>query len=169
MTPPARPTRTYHPATRFHDDYRVGDTFWTPARTITEADIVIFAMVSGDWNPPHTDRVFAAENFPLGQRLAHGMLTASVVSGLLTGRLGYMEGAGLAFAGMQWNFTQPVYIGDTIRAEVEVTAHRPSSSKPDRGFMEWAITVFNQDSAVVARGTWQLVVARRPRMEGDPS
>lgn len=154
--------RTYHPATRFHDDYQPGDTFWTPARTITETDVVIFAMVSGDWNPPHTDQAFAEKHFPGGRRIAHGMLTSSIVSGLLTGRLGYMEGAGLAFAGMQWDFVLPVFIGDTVRAEVEVTKHKQSVSKPDRGFMEWAITVFDQEDEIVARGTWQLIVSRRP-------
>ncbi len=154
--------RTYHPATRFHQDYALGEKFWTPGRTVTEADIVIYAMVSGDWSPPHTDRDFAENVSPWGRRIAHGMLTTTVVAGLLSGRLGYMDGTGIAFAGLQFNLTAPVYIGDTIHAEVEITQHKPSSTKPDRGFMEWAITVLNQDAVVVATGAWQLIVARRP-------
>jgi acyl dehydratase len=90
------------------------------------------------------------------------MLTTTVVAGLLSGRLGYMDGTGIAFAGLHFELTAPVYLGDTIHCEVEITAHKPSSSKPDRGFMEWTITVLNQGDEVVARGTWELIVARRP-------
>jgi len=154
-------SRTYHPATRFHQDYQLGEKFWTPGRTVTEADVVIYAMVSGDWSPPHTDRDFAENVSPWGRRIAHGMLTTTIVAGLLSGRLGYMDGTGIAFAGLQFNLTKPVYLGDTIRAEVEITQHKPSSSRPERGFMEWSITVLNQDDEVVATGAWQLIVARR--------
>ncbi len=84
------------------------------ARTITEADIVMFASLSGDWNPIHTDAEFAKKTI-FGQRIAHGLLTLSVVAGLLV-RLGLTERTIVAFYGIdKLRFTKPVFIGDTIK------------------------------------------------------
>ncbi len=98
----------------------------TAGRTITEADIVMFASLTGDWNPIHVDAEYA-KNTIFGQRVAHGLLTLSVMSGLLM-RLGFLEETVVAFYGIdRLRFTNPVFIGDTIRARAKVV------EKQDRG------------------------------------
>lgn len=105
------------------DDYTVGEKMISPARTVTEADIVNFAALTGDWHPLHTDVEYAART-PFKGRIAHGMLTLSI--GLaLPFRLGsyssYLPKSFIAFYGMEEvRFTAPTRIGDTIRCEVEV-------------------------------------------------
>ena len=105
------------------DDYTVGDTFISPARTITEADIVNFAGITGDWHPMHTDVEYAAKT-PFRERIAHGMLTLSI--GMVLPRLcphsSFLPKSFIAFYGMDnVRFTAPTKIGDTIHCEVEVT------------------------------------------------
>ena len=70
----------------YFEDFQVGQRFTTPARTVTEADVVNFAGVSGDYNPIHTDAEFA-KNTPFGQRIAHGLYTASLISATIVSTL----------------------------------------------------------------------------------
>jgi len=106
------------------DDYAVGEKFISPARTITETDIVIFAGLTGDWHHLHTDVQYAAKT-PFKERIAHGMLTLSLGMALPF-RLGpyssFLPRSFIAFYGMDSvRFTGPTKIGDTIHCEVEVT------------------------------------------------
>jgi len=89
----------------------------TYAKTITDADIVLFAGVSGDSNPVHVDDDYARETMFKG-RIAHGMLTASFISAVLGTRL---PGPGCIYLSQNLRFKAPVRIGDTVRAVVEVT------------------------------------------------
>jgi 3-hydroxybutyryl-CoA dehydratase len=105
------------------DDYAVGEKMISPARTVTEADIVNFAGLTGDWHPLHTDVEYAART-PFKSRIAHGMLTLSIGMALPF-RLGpyssYLPKSFIAFYGMEEvRFTAPTRIGDTIYCEVEV-------------------------------------------------
>ncbi|MEM6899475.1 MAG: MaoC family dehydratase [Pseudomonadota bacterium] len=111
-----------HPDTKYYEDLEVGQAHET-VHTITEADIVKFAEVSGDFNPLHMDEEFAAKT-QFGQRIAHGALTASYISGILGNNL---PGPGAIFTGLSMRFRRPVFIGDevTVRAEV--------AEKNDRG------------------------------------
>lgn len=86
------------------------------AKTITEADIVLFAGVSGDNNAVHTNEEFAATT-PFGGRIAHGFLTASVISAAVANRL---PGPGTVYLGQQLRFLAPVRPGDTVKATVTV-------------------------------------------------
>jgi acyl dehydratase len=126
------------------DDYAVGERFTTPARTITEADVVAFAALTGDWHPLHTDVEYAARS-PFQSRIAHGMLVLSVGTALAF-RLGphvFLPRSFIAFYGMeQVRFTAPVRIGDTIHLEAEVIAVEPKDAK--RGVLTWRGTVVNQ-------------------------
>jgi 3-hydroxybutyryl-CoA dehydratase len=99
------------------EDLQVGMTA-TFSKTITEADIVLFAGVSGDNNAVHTNEEFAATT-PFGGRIAHGMLTASVVSAAIANRL---PGPGTVYLGQQLKFKAPVRPGDTVHAKVVVKA-----------------------------------------------
>lgn len=97
------------------EDLHVGMTA-TFSKTITEADIVLFAGVSGDNNAVHTNEEFAAQT-PFGGRIAHGMLTASVISAAVANRL---PGPGTVYLGQQLKFKAPVRPGDTVHAQVTV-------------------------------------------------
>lgn len=88
----------------------------TFSKTITDADIVLFAGVSGDSNAVHTDDEFAATT-AFGGRIAHGFLTASVISAAIANRL---PGPGTVYLGQQLAFRAPVRPGDTVRATVTV-------------------------------------------------
>ena len=103
----------------YFEDVEVGFRFETPSRTVTEADLVAFAGVSGDFNPLHTDRVFAATSI-YGERIAHGALVLSLVTGLRQ-RVGLFDGTLMGLLEIRsWRFVAPVLIGDTIRVASEV-------------------------------------------------
>lgn len=141
------------------EDVEVGFRFETPSRTVTEADLVAFSGVSGDFNPLHTDRVFAAESI-YGERIAHGALVLSLTTGLRQ-RVGLFDGTLMGLLEIRsWRFSAPVRIGDTIRVVCEVTDLR-ETSKPDRGIMVQRIDVLNQDDTVVAGGEFVMMLRRR--------
>ncbi len=99
------------------DEIQPGMTAET-AKTITEADILLYAAVSTDTNPVHLNAEVAAAS-PFGQRIAHGMLSAGLISAVLGTRL---PGPGTIYLGQTLRFRAPVKIGDTVTARVEVTA-----------------------------------------------
>ncbi|MEU6561626.1 MaoC/PaaZ C-terminal domain-containing protein [Nocardia nova] len=134
----------------FFDDLETGMRFDTPRRTVTEADVVNFCGVSGDFHALHTD-ADAMRDSPFGQRIAHGALVLSMVTGL-RGRLPMFDDSLLAFAEIRrWRFLAPVFIGDTIRVSNEIIELRPTS-KPDRGVMVQRVDVLNQHDAIVQDG-----------------
>ena len=103
----------------YYEEYEIGQKMVTRGRTITEADIVQFAGLTGDYNPMHTDAEFMKESV-FGQRIAHGMLTLSYAVGQAN-QLGFMEGTILAFRGLEMKFSLPVFIGDTLHVELTVS------------------------------------------------
>jgi 3-hydroxybutyryl-CoA dehydratase len=140
----------------FFEEYEVGQSITSQGRTVTEADVVAFAALSGDWNPMHTDAEFAA-NHPFGQRVAHGLLVLSIASGLAI-RLGFMEETVLAFREMgEWKFSLPVFFGDTVRVQATVTETKPMP-RLGGGLVTLKVQVLNQDDKVVQRGTWGVLV-----------
>lgn len=137
-----------------------GDTFRTAGRTVTEADIVAFAGLSGDYNALHTDAEYAAST-PHGGRIAHGLLVLSIVSGLST-RLPVMkcmERTILGLANLQCRWKRPTKIGDTLHVVLEVGDKGPGA-KPDRGTVVLKRTAVNQRGEVVMESDWSLVLKR---------
>ena len=128
------------------------------AKTITEADIVLFAGVSGDNNAVHTNEEFAATT-PFGGRIAHGFLTASVISAAVANRL---PGPGTVYLGQQMRFLAPVRPGDTLKSVVEVLDVRPSQSKPDRGIARLLYKAENQRGETVLSFIGNNMLKRRP-------
>lgn len=113
--------RAFKPNSYF-DDLRLGDSYVTGRRTVTESDLVAFSGLSGDFSALHTDEVFAKAG-PFGRRIAHGCLTLSIATGLEYSLMGDNQDKILAFYGMEHvRFTAPVFIGDTIHIEAHVTA-----------------------------------------------
>jgi acyl dehydratase len=143
----------------YFEDVEVGFRFETASRTVTEADLVAFAGVSGDFNPLHTDAAFAAGTI-YGERIAHGALVLAFATGLRQ-RAGLFDGTLMGLLEIRsWRFVAPVRIGDTIRVRNEVTELRPAS-KVDRGLMFQRVEVVNQDDAVVNEGDFVLLIRRR--------
>jgi acyl dehydratase len=140
----------------YFEEFRIGDSITSVGRTVTEADVVAFAALSGDWNQMHTDAVYAAEH-PFGQRVAHGLLVMSIASGLAM-RLGFLEGTALAFREIgEWKFSLPVFLGDTIHVRATVAETRPMPRLAG-GLVTLKVEILNQEDKVVQRGLWGVLV-----------
>jgi len=136
-----------------------GDAAVSAGRTITETDVVSFCGLSGDFNWFHTDRV-AAEQSVFGQRVAHGMLVASIATGLQVGQM-EPKVATAAFMGLrEWQFRGPVFFGDTIRVKRTI-GEKAEHKNPAQGFVIYEIEVLNQDDKVVQKGQWNMLVRRQ--------
>jgi acyl dehydratase len=146
------------PSGRYFEEFREGEEFVTVARTVTEADIVTFAGLSGDYNQLHTDEEFAKRT-PFGGRIAHGFLGLSIASGL-TDRLKIIEGTAMAILGLTWRFTGPIRIGDTIRV-IRVVREKKETTKKDRGIIVFDEKIVNQKGEVVQEGQQNIMVRRR--------
>ena len=154
---PDRPT--YEPRGRYFEQFCLGDVIVSAGRTITETDIVNFAALSGDYNQIHTDAEFAKTTL-FGQRVAHGLLVLSVASGLAD-RLGFIQGTVLAFRSLTWKFSAPVFIGDTVHLQAEVTGLK-ALPRLGGGSVVLRVKVLNQREEVVARGDWKVLMASKP-------
>jgi acyl dehydratase len=147
------------PTGLYFDQFSVGDTWDSPARTITEADLVIFAGYSGDFNPVHTDEEYA-KTTQFGTRIFHGPGAFAIATGLES-RLGIKEGTAIAFLGMTWTLKAPVFIGDTIRVRETVAETKASSSKPDRGIVTFDVQILNQRDESCQEGQWVVMFKRQ--------
>ena len=142
----------------YFEDFEMDREYVTGSRTITETDVVMFAGLSGDYNPLHTNEEFARKTI-FGTRIAHGLLGLSIASGLIN-QLGIGEGTVMAFLGMTWSFRAPLKFGDTITVHQRV-AERRETSKQDRGIVRMAVSVINQHGEVVQAGEHTLMIKRR--------
>lgn len=143
---------------KYYEELPVGTEFSTPARTVTEADVVTFACFSGDYNPLHTDKEFSAKG-PFGERIAHGLVTVAFYTGLLD-KIGIIEGTGQAFMGLEWSFKKAVKLGDTISCIIKVVEAR-TTSKPGSGIVKFGVTVKNQRNEEVSGGIMTMMMATK--------
>ncbi len=146
---------TYQPRGRYFEEFAIGDKLATAARTITEADIVNFAGLSGDYNQIHTDAEFAAQD-TFGQRVAHGLLVQAIASGLAV-QSGVIEGTVLAFRELSAKFSLPVFIGDTVHVQLEIT-DKKALPRLGGGNITMKVSVMNQHGKAVQRGQWVMLV-----------
>lgn len=146
----------------FFDDVAVGQEWLSLGRTVTEADIVNFAGLSGDFNPVHLDHEFARST-PFRRPIAHGLLVWSVGSGL---GLYAPPMRTLAFLSVrEWYFREPVFVGDTIRVRSKVI-EREARGRGRRGVLTWERQILNQEQKVVQEGvTVTLVEGRAGRTD----
>ncbi len=143
----------------YFEEFQEGATLATRGRTITEADIVAFAGISGDYNPMHTDAEFAKKSM-FGERVAHGALGLSVATGLIY-QLGFLEGTVIAFLELNWKFRAPIKIGDTVHVELTVSALK-DAARMGGGLVTTAIKMLNQNGEITQKGEMTVLVARRP-------
>jgi acyl dehydratase len=135
------------PRGKYYDDFEVGAVFVTPRRTVTQTDIVNFACLSGDFNPPHVDHEFCKEQ-PYGEPIAHGPLVFSIAAGLQC-QTGLNDGTIVAMLGIdKWRVNKPVKHGDTIHQVATVIEKRPTS-KPDKGIVVFRRDIKNQHDETV--------------------
>jgi 3-hydroxybutyryl-CoA dehydratase len=140
------------------EEFTVGLEITTRGRTITEADIVAFAGLSGDFNPVHTNVEYAKRS-EFGQRVAHGTLVFSIATGLAY-QLGAFEGTVLALRGFEMKLSEPVKIGDTITLHGKVAETKTLRGS---GLVVFEVRVTNQEDKVVQRGTWTLLMRTKPK------
>jgi len=144
----------------YFEEFLVGQRIITAGRTITEADVVNFAGVSGDFNQMHVDADYS-KNSAFGQRVAHGLLVLSVISGLAV-HTGVMEGTVIAFREVsEWKFAKPVFIGDTVKAELEVKEVK-EIRRIGGGSVTIEVDVVNQNGEIVMKGKWVVLIKSHP-------
>ena len=142
----------------YFDDYVVDSVATSRSRTITEADIVNFAGLSGDFMELHMSEQYA-QHGPFGKRIAHGALVFSISTGLMIQMPGDPE-AVVAFYGVdKLRFTGPVFIGDTIRITRKVVEKQLKNA--ERGVIASEITVLNQNDKPVLVYTARLMVKKK--------
>ncbi|HEX9479757.1 MAG TPA: MaoC/PaaZ C-terminal domain-containing protein [Methylomirabilota bacterium] len=142
----------------YFEDIQLGEQYTSPGRTVTEADIVIFAGLSGDYNVLHTDAEHMKASL-FGERIAHGLLGLSIQQGLLD-RVVPGQAVG-PLAAVKWKFKGPIKIGDTIHVEARVAAKK-EGERTDAGVITVERRVLNQRGEVVQEGETDHVVGRRP-------
>lgn len=142
------------------DQFEQDARFVSQARTVTEADVVTFAGLSGDFNPLHTDAEFAGRT-AVGERIAHGMLTVAMATGMANW-IGIFEGTTIALLEQTIRYRGVVKFGDTINLELQVL-EKKASTKPDRGVVRFASQVYNQRGELVVDGEWVLLMKRAER------
>ena len=156
-----------HPFRKYFNELEIGDTLLTHRRTVTEADVVNFAALSGDWFYAHVDEVGVQESPVFERRVAHGYFILSAAAGLFVDPA---PGPVLANYGLEnLRFTQPVYIGDTIQAKLTCktkTPKAPREGKVPQGVVSWAVEVINQKSETVAVYTILTLVAQKQPVVG---
>jgi len=150
----------------YFDDLELGQEWVSQGRTITEADIVNYAGLSGDYNPIHVDHAFAGETI-FRRPIAHGLLGVSIASGLGVWSPPMRT---VAFIEIRnWKFLEPIFIGDTLHLRTKVLEKEPRG-RGRRGMVAWFRQLVNQEGKVVQEGvTVTLVEGRGMPREGTPS
>ena len=142
---------------RYYEDARVGDECVTPSTTITEAQIMAYADISGDHTPIHVDEEYAKKS-SFGTRVAHGLLGLAIADGLKT-QADYRFVPGMSL-GWTWDFVAPIKIGDTLHVKFRVASMR-TTKKPGWGIVVLPSELINQREEVVQRGEHRLMIPRR--------
>ncbi len=144
----------------YWEEWEIGAEFESPGRTVTETDIVMFAGLSGDYNPLHTNEEHCKRT-QFGTRIAHGPLVYAIAAGLLF-QLHLYDDTLIAFLGFEnLRFTKPVKAGDTIHARIKVLDKRETSNA-DRGVMRRELHVLNQRGEVVQESVQAFLLKRKP-------
>jgi len=143
-------------------DLHVGMAFRSPGRTITDADLAGFAGLTGDFSELHTSDVYA-KNSQFGRKVAHGLLGLAYAHGLMWARTGELRETAVAFLGInEWKFLEPIFVGDTIFVNYQISELRDSKSRPTQAIAVFDVSVVNQNNRTVQRGSKALLVSKVP-------
>ena len=143
----------------YYEELPIGQKYSTDRRTITEADHVRFTTSFGFFEPLFMDAAYVQTQTPYKARIVPGTLTFAVAEGL-TILSGILHGTGIAFLGVELKVLKPVFIGDTLQVEIEVTDKR-ETRKPEQGIVSFVHRVFNQDQLPVMEYTIKRMLRRK--------
>lgn len=147
----------------YMDDIEEGHSWISPARTVTETDIVNFAGISGDFNPIHVDYEFARST-PFGKPIAHGLLGMAMSSGI---GMHSPPMRTLAFVGIRdWQFLEPIFIGDTLHVRTTLI-EKEVRSRGRRALMTWQREILNQQDKVCQKGFAMTLVEGRAMLKNE--
>lgn len=155
---PANQVNDMTQQTIYFEGYRIGDKRESTGRTISEADVVFHAGHTGDFFPHHLDAEFA-KTTPFGQRVAHGTMVFSIGVGLTASLINPVS---FSYGYDRLRFVKPVFIGDTIRTRVTVSAKVDDPKRPDHGRVTETCEVLNQRGEVVLVTDHILLVEKAP-------
>jgi acyl dehydratase len=145
-----------------YEDLYVGMKFRSPGRTITDADLMSFAGLTGDFSELHTSDVYAKSS-QFGRKVAHGLLGLSYAHGLMWPRTGELRDTAIAFLGInEWKFVGPLFVGDTIFVNYSLSELRDSQSRPTQAIAVFSVELVNQNGDVLQRGKKALLVSKVP-------
>ena len=144
---------------KYYEDFNIGDHWVTPTRTITETDIVQFNNLAWISSQIFTDEEFIKGKTLFKRRFATGVITIPLMLGLVM-QLHLVDESALAMLGLETTFARPLFPGDTIHVEVEVTSKR-ETSKADRGIVHLKYTTKNQESETLAETTEIALIRRK--------
>ena len=145
---------------KYLEDFQVGDTFHIPAKTMTDAHFLFFAGMTGDNHPIHYDDAYA-KTTRFGKRVTHGLLLTALTAVGASTLSSLLEGSIVAFVEQSARFLKPVFIGDTITPELEVSEVLP---KTDVGLLRLTTRVKNQRGETVLEGMHAYLIQKRPRV-----
>ena len=143
---------------RWFEDFRVGDRFASPSKTLTDAHFLFFAGMTGDAHPIHYDDEYA-KTTRFGRRLAHGLLLTSLTAVGASTLAPIIEASIVAFVEQSTRFRGPAFIGDTLKPEHEVIA---LERKRSAGLLTLRVTLTNQRGETVLDGEHRYLIAYRP-------
>ena len=144
---------------KYFEDFQLGEKFHIPPKTMTEERFLAFAELTGDSHPIHYDDEYA-KTTRFGKRVAHGLLVTAMTAVGASTLSPLLEGSIVAFVEQSSRFLKPVFIGDTISPEIEVSELIP---KTDMGLLKLTTRVKNQHGEVVLAGTHAYLIKKRPR------
>lgn len=147
----------------FFEDFTPGQCFKSNGRTITEADLTQFSMISGDWHPIHCDVEYAKKT-RFGLRVVHGVLGVAVATGMMH-ELGIFTDSIVAMTTLDdWKFLKPIFVGDTLRLELEILEVETTKSRSS-GKLVRQFKLLNQNDEIVQLGASEALILRRLPLE----
>lgn len=143
----------------YFDDVVPGESYTTATRTISQADIVAFAELTGDMTAIHLDEEFC-RNGPFGRPIAHGIMGAALMSGLKSKLRMYEKSSIAALGWERLRYSKPLFAGDTVHARVTFGPKRLSATNPQRGIVQEEVELVNQRGEIVSSGLFSIMLRR---------
>lgn len=145
----------------FYEDFDLGQTFDSLGRTVTDTDLSLFCMLSGDWHPLHSDEEYA-QTTQFGRRVVGGVFGVALVTGAMS-RWGIFEQSVVAMLSIsEWRFLEPIFVGDTLSVRMTVLDKRLTKSGTN-GIIDRGFAICNQRGGVVQEGRSDALIKLRPQ------
>jgi acyl dehydratase len=145
--------------TKYFEEFQLGETFYSPPKAMTDEHFLSFAAITGDSHPIHYDDEYA-KTTRFGKRVAHGLLVTAMTAVGASTLSPLLEGSIVAFVEQSSRFLKPVFIGDTLFPELEVSELVP---KTEVGLLRLRTQIKNQRGEVVLEGMHVYLIKKRPR------